>query len=49
MFFDTEPQDEPAVTTPQSDPALDEAMKQLPHDPDKMLKDIQGIPEEKKN
>jgi|GEM_PF-5845622 len=48
MFFDTEPDDAPAPQAPASDPALDEAMKQLPKDPEKMLKDIQGQTEEKK-
>ena len=49
MFFDTEPADDPAVSTPKTDPDLDEAMKQLPQDPDKMLKEIQGTPEDKKS
>lgn len=46
MFFDTEPED--TTPSPTTDPALDEAMKELPKDKDAMLNGIQAVPDEEK-
>ncbi|MBY0539327.1 hypothetical protein K2P56_02755 [Patescibacteria group bacterium] len=46
MMFDTEPEEQTQPAPAGTDPALDEVMKTLEKDPEKMLGDIPGVKKE---
>lgn len=49
MMFDTEPEEQVQPAPSGTDPALDEAMKTLEKDPEKLLDGIPGVKKEEQS